>query len=200
LTVAEERPTFWLIAGPNGVGKTTFAFKRLKAVSGSFHFVNLDEIARGLSPLEPKAAERDAARIALARARQFIEIRRTFSMETTLSGATHLDLARLAASNGMAVKLMYFSVRDPQISLDRIARRVAEGGHDVPRDIVLRRFARSFQRLREMIPLADLWRIYEASGLVPLLAAEGQRDRTTHVDEAVVASGSPDLRKAIPTP
>jgi predicted ABC-type ATPase len=46
-------PTFWLIAGPNGVGKTTYAMRHLKSVSGSVNFVNLDEIARGLSPLEP---------------------------------------------------------------------------------------------------------------------------------------------------
>jgi predicted ABC-type ATPase len=198
--VPGERPTFWLIAGPNGAGKTTFAFKRLKAVSGSIHFVNLDEIARGLSPLEPKAAERDAARIALARARQFIDLKRTFSMETTLSGATHLELARLASSQGMDVNLMYYSVRDPLISLERIARRVAEGGHDVPREMVIRRFGRSLQRLREIIPMIDLWRVYEASGLVPQLAAEGRRGRTFHFDDAVISIGSPDLRKAIPSP
>jgi predicted ABC-type ATPase len=172
--MSSDRPTFWLIAGPNGVGKTTFAFKRLKAISGSIRFVNLDEIARGLSPIEPKAAERDAARVALVRARQFIAARETFSMETTLSGATHLELARQAKAAGMAFHLMFFSVRSPVICLERIARRVAEGGHDVPREMVLRRFERSFQRLREIVPLADLWRVYEASGVQPELVIEGQ--------------------------
>jgi len=184
----DAKPAFWLIAGPNGVGKTTFAFKRLKAVSGSIRFVNLDEIARGLSPLEPGAAERDAARVALARARQFIGNRETFSMETTLSGATHLELARSAKAAGMAVNVMYFSVRDPSISLARIARRVAEGGHDVPRDIVVRRFARSFDRLRMLLPLADLWRIYEASGPQPLLALEGSGDTVAFRDQAALAA------------
>ena len=61
-------PTFWLLAGPNGVGKTTYAMRHLRAVSGSIHFVNLDEIARGLSPLDPSAAQADAARVALSRA------------------------------------------------------------------------------------------------------------------------------------
>jgi len=58
---------FWLIAGPHGVGKTIYAFKNVPAVSGSVNFVNLDEIARSLSPLDPRLAEREAARVALAR-------------------------------------------------------------------------------------------------------------------------------------
>jgi predicted ABC-type ATPase len=189
----EARPAFWLIAGPNGVGKTTFALRRLKAVSGSIRFVNLDEIARGLSPLEPRAAERDAARVALDRARQSIAKRETFSMETTLSGATHIALAREATAAGLAVNLMYFSVRDPAICLERIARRVAEGGHDVPAAMVLRRFARSFERLAEIIPHADLWRVYEASGPQPRLALEGRGRDVAFRDEAVLADGHPAL-------
>jgi predicted ABC-type ATPase len=196
--VGDALPTFWLIAGPNGVGKTTFAFKRLKAVSGSIRFVNLDEISRGLSPLDPKAAERDAARIALQRARQFITQRETFSMETTLSGATHMELARAAKTVGMAVKLMYFSVRSPDICLARIARRVAEGGHDVPREMVQRRFDRSFIRAEELLPLTDLWRIYEASGVQPRLAAEGSGRQSAFRDEDVLADGHPALVRMVP--
>ena len=193
--MAGAQPTLWLIAGPNGVGKTTFAFKRLKAVSGSVRFVNLDEIARGLSPLEPKAAERDAARIALARARQFIADRKTFSMETTLSGVTHLALARQAKAAGMDVNLMYFSVRDPSICLERIARRVADGGHDVPREMVMRRFGRSFLRLNEIIPVVDLWRVYEASGQQPELALEGRGRRVLLQNADVLAKGHAELAR-----
>jgi predicted ABC-type ATPase len=185
--MAADRPTFWLIAGPNGVGKTTFAFRSLKAMSGSFRFVNMDEIARGLSPLEPRAAERDAARVALARAAQFIAARETFSMETTLSGATHLALAGRAKNAGMAVNVMYFSVRSPEICLQRIARRVIEGGHDVAEDVVRRRFLRSFARLHELIPKVDLWRCYEASGLHPELALEGTGCELAFCDPDVLA-------------
>ena len=129
-------PTFWLIAGPNGVGKTTFAMKRLEAISGSINFVNLDEISRGLSPLRPAAAEREAARIALSRVANFVDSGATFAMETTLSGKAQLRLIERAHRSGLAANLLYFSARDPDICLERIARRVAEGGHDVPADIV----------------------------------------------------------------
>jgi len=185
---------FWLIAGPNGVGKTTYAFKNVPAVSGSMNFVNLDEIARGLSPLEPRLAEREAARVALSRARHFIAEGAVFSMETTMSGRVHLDLMREARKAGMSPALLYFSVRTPEICLERIARRVAEGGHDVPEDVVRRRFARSHQNLAAYTASADLWRIYEASGAKPCLAAEGRQSETVHTDPDCLAAANSVVR------
>jgi predicted ABC-type ATPase len=173
---------FWLVAGPHGVGKTAYAFKNIPAVSGSMNFVNVEKIARGLSPLDPRVAEREAARVALARARQFIAEGAVFSMETTMSGRVHLDLMREAREAGMSPALLYFSVRTPEICLERIARRVTEGGHDVAEDIVRRRFVRSHQNLPAYTAAADLWRIYEASAAKPCLAAEGQNGRLVHDD------------------
>jgi predicted ABC-type ATPase len=191
--MARERPTFWLIAGPNGVGKTTYAMRHLKAVSGSINFVNLDEIARGLSPLEPSAAQTEAARIALSRARTFIRERSTFAMETTLAGRSHLHLLGAARASGLSTAMLYFSVRDPAICLERIARRVAEGGHDVPEEVVRRRFARSLSNVRRYAEVCDLWRIYEASGPRPALALEGGNQGIRFRDDAVLASGHAGL-------
>lgn len=175
-------PRFWLIAGPNGVGKTTYAFKNVPAVSGSLNFVNLDEIARGLSPLAPRLAERSAARIALARAREFIADGSVFTMETTMSGQSHLGLMQAARAAGLSPCLLYFTVRSPEICLERISRRVAEGGHDVEEAIVRRRFVRSHLNLPAYCGTADLWRIYESSGPKPCLAAEGTRGLLHHLD------------------
>lgn len=186
-----DPPTFWLIAGPNGVGKTTYAMRHLKAVSGSVHFVNLDEIARGLSPLDPSAAQTDAARIALKRARDFIQARQTFAMETTASGLTHLGLVAAAHRAGLRTSMLYFSVNDHRLCLERIARRVAEGGHDVPSEIVERRFHRSHANLPAYARLMDVWRIYEASTSRPVLALEGRRDLLSHADGAMVAVAHP---------
>jgi predicted ABC-type ATPase len=188
---------FWLIAGPNGVGKTTYAFRNVPAVSGSTNFVNLDEIARGLSPLEPRKAEREAARIALARARDFIAHQEVFTMETTMSGQTHLALMREAKAAGLSPTLLYFSVRDPEICLQRISRRVAEGGHDVPGPIVRRRFQRSHENLASYCAVADLWRIYEASGVRPCLAAEGQGTAVVHRDADCLAAANDYVRNFV---
>lgn len=186
---------FWLIAGPNGVGKTTYAFRNVPAVSGSMNFVNLDEIARGLSPLAPRLAEREAARIALSRAREFIAANTVFTMETTMSGHVHLGLMEEARRSGMSPALLYFSVRNPEICLQRISRRVSEGGHDVPEDIVRRRFVRSHRNLAQYTAAADLWRIYEASGPKPCLAAEGQLTRLVHLDPECTAQANDHVRK-----
>ena len=186
-------PTFWLIAGPNGVGKTTFAMKRLEAISGSINFVNFDEISRGLSPLRPAAAEREAARIALSRVAHFIGSHSTFALETTLAGKAQMQLITQAKEAGLAANLLYFSARTPEICLERIARRVAEGGHDVPEDIVRRRFARSLANLPAYLALSDLWRVYEASGPVPMLALEGRRTSLTYRDEDQLGAGHPAL-------
>lgn len=188
------RPRFWLIAGPNGVGKTTYAFKNVPAVSGSLNFVNLDEIARGLSPLAPRLAERAAARIALARAREFIAEGTVFTMETTMSGQTHLGLMQAARAAGMSPCLLYFSVEAPETCLERISRRVAEGGHDVEESVVRRRFLRSHENLPAYCDEADLWRIYEATGLKPCLAAEGAGPAIAHADPDCLAGANAMIR------
>ncbi|MEL6920959.1 MAG: AAA family ATPase [Pseudomonadota bacterium] len=191
----EKEPTFWLIAGPNGVGKTTYAFKSLEALTGTFNFINMDEIARGISPLKPSAFERDAARIALARARTMIATRQTFAMETTMSGQTHMGLIGAAKSNGMRTSLMYFSVENENICMERVARRVAEGGHNVAPSIIKRRFNRSHANLQCYTAICDLWRIYEASGNKPCLALEGQRTELKHRDDACLANGNAMLTR-----
>jgi predicted ABC-type ATPase len=190
----DQMKRFWLIAGPNGVGKTTYAFRNVAAVSGSLNFVNLDEIARGLSPLKPDLAGREAARIALDRAREFIRRGEVFSMETTISGRTHLALMREAKAAGLSPALLYFSVASPEICLERVARRVAEGGHDVPEAIVRRRFERSHANLGAYCASADLWRIYEASGYRPCLAAEGQGRRLVHTDADCLSGANAAVR------
>ena len=173
--MSEERPHFWIVAGPNGVGKTTYAFRHIKAVSGSTRFVNLDEIARGLSPLDPLMEQQRAARVALDLTRSLIADRRSFSIETTLSGKTHLRTIVAAREAGFIVNLLYFLIASPEISLARIARRVSEGGHDVAEADVRRRFTRSIANLPAYIDAVDQWRVFDNATLRPKAVAEGRR-------------------------
>ncbi|MEQ8403370.1 MAG: AAA family ATPase [Roseitalea porphyridii] len=192
--MSRAAPAFWLIAGPNGVGKTTYAFRSLEALTGSVNFINMAEIARGLSPLDPAAAEGDAARLALSRARELIAAGRTFAMETTMSGRVHLRLFEMARAVSMRTHLMYFSAASPEICLQRIARRVAEGGHDVPEPVVRRRFVRSHSNLPRYTAASDLWRLYETSGPRPCLALEGSGRVVAHRDETCLARANPALQ------
>lgn len=186
---------FWVIAGPNGVGKTTYAFRNLQRAAGTLHFVNLDEIARGLSPLVPALAERDAARVALDRARTFLREGVTFAMETTLSGRTHFHLAEEARAFGVPVHLQYFTVPDPAICLERIRRRVSEGGHDVPEAVVRRRFARSLRNLSDFAARCALWRVFDSVSLPPRLVLEGEGGSLRFADEDALTGLAPEVRR-----
>lgn len=168
-------PTLWLIAGPNGVGKTTYAFRHVKAISGSVNFVNLDEIARGLAPIDPESARQAAARVALDRVREFIANRVSFSLETTLAGRTHLRTLQAAAKAHMQVRLLLFFVQTPEICLARVKRRVLEGGHNVDEADVRRRFIRSIANFPDYGALADHWTVFDNTRMTPATAAEGRR-------------------------
>lgn len=167
-------PVLWFVAGPDGVGKTTYAFRHISLVSGSVHFVNVDEIARGISPLAPEIARRAAARVALERVAELIQQNATLSIETTLAGLGHLRTVERARLAGYATRLLYFMPATVDICLGRIARRVAEGGHDVPEADVWRRFFRSMANFQAYCVRSDIWRVFDANGPRPRVIAEGR--------------------------
>lgn len=178
----------WLVAGPNGVGKTTYARRYIEAFSGSRNFVNLDEIARGLSPFDPEAERVRAARVSLDFLRDTLEApnggRRAVTLETTLAGRTHLRTIELAKRHGWRIHLLYFAVRDVEISLARIARRVSEGGHDVPEADARRRFERSIANFPAYAAKADLWRVFDNNANQPVVVAEGRVGCTSFVEDS----------------
>ncbi len=186
-TTSDAAAWFWLIAGPNGVGKTTYAMRHLRAAIGSIHFVNLDEIARGLSPLEPRAADRAAGRVALMRARELIRERRTFTMETTLAGRSHIGLIGEAEARGLRFGLLYFALPSVELCLERVRRRVTEGGHDVPEVDVRRRFSRSFANLATYRARAAEWRIFDNRAARPQAIADGRFGETRFRDADALA-------------
>ena len=165
------------MAGADGVRKTTYAFRHIRAVAGSVRFINLNETARGLSPIDPEAERTEAARIALDRFDAYLRANGgggDFSLETTLAGLTYLRRLRRAKALGWRVHLLYFAVATPEAALSRIARRVSEGGHAVPEADARRRFARSIANLPRYVALADMWRVFDNNGGQPKVAAEGR--------------------------
>ena len=171
-----DQPTLWLIAGPDGVGKTTYARRYLRAVAGTERFVNLDEIARGFSPLTPTPDAETAAaaaRAVLARCAETIAARRSFALETTLAGRTHLRTLERAKAAGFATTLLFCILPDVEIALTRIAARVAAGGHAVPEADARRRFPRACGNFATYAAACDLWRILDTQLAEPRLVAAG---------------------------
>jgi predicted ABC-type ATPase len=174
--VGEAHPVLWLIAGPNGVGKTTYARRYLKQEAGTERFVNLDEIARGFSPLTPTPDAETAAaaaRAVLTRSAENLAARRSFALETTLAGRTHLRTLAAARAAGFGVTLIFCILPDVVMALARIAGRVAAGGHAVPEADARRRFPRACANFAAYAALSDRWRILDTQEPDPRLAATG---------------------------
>ncbi len=182
--MSDHNPELLIIAGPNGAGKTTFINTYLPEYTNVREFVNADLIAKGISPFEPEGAMIEAGRILLTRVHQLIDEKVSFALETTLSGKTYLALIEKAKELGYDVRLYYIYLNSVELSLNRIADRVREGGHNVPREDVLRRYDRSLQNFFELyLPLADEWRIIDNSSKIFNPIASGTSTKRIVVDE-----------------
>jgi len=153
-----RRPNLYIIAGPNGAGKTTFARKFLPDYAKCLEFVNVDLIANGLSPFDPKRAALRAGRIMLEQIHSLAERGLDFGFETTLSGRTYVKLLQDMKKGGYLIHIFFLWITDVELALERIKLRVRNGGHAIPEAIVRRRFGRSLPNfLRIYKPLADSW-------------------------------------------
>jgi predicted ABC-type ATPase len=140
-------PICSIIAGPNGAGKTTFALTYLPEIAHCRNFVNADLIAAGLSPLSPEKGWLTASRLFLTEIREYFERRESFAFETTLSGKTYLRIIQKMIADGWQVHLFYLWLPSVEMSIERVAERVAHGGHDIPREAIIRRYPRSITNL-----------------------------------------------------
>lgn len=162
-----------IIGGPNGAGKTTAAQLVVPRGLEIREFVNADEIARGLSPFNTEHAAFAAGRLMLQRIRELVRNRESFAFETTCAGRTHVPILRTCKADGWRVTLVYLWLPTPKAALDRVARRVREGGHGIPDDVVVRRYWTGLINLRLLyLPLADVAVIYDNSDGQRTLIAE----------------------------
>jgi predicted ABC-type ATPase len=160
---SKPAPRVVVFAGPNGAGKSTHADAILAAL-GIGTFVNADYIARGLSGHNTDAVEFEAGRIMLKRLHQLGQAKVDFAFESTLSSRTFVVYLRTLKSLGYNVAIYYFSLASAQLAIRRVKLRVAQGGHNVPPDVVRRRFGRSLNNFFDLYtPLADEWALFDNS-------------------------------------
>jgi predicted ABC-type ATPase len=148
------------LAGPNGAGKTTF-YRAFLASSG-LYFVNADVIAQELN-VDPYRA----ARISGVFRQQLLDQRVSFVFETVFSDPVgeKLEFLKNAETLGYTVVLFFIVIGSPQISDERVAMRVSQGGHDVPPDKLIERYPRVMRNLqRALLELANI-RVYDNSEL-----------------------------------
>lgn len=167
------RKNIYIIAGPNGSGKTTFAKEFLPDYAKCPNFVNADLIAQGLAPFEPRRAAIKAGRLVLQQIHEFAGSNVDFAFETTLSGKSYVGFLKELKAMGYALHLFFLWIPGPELAIERIKDRVREGGHNVPAEDVRRRFTRgiyNFFKLYE--PLLDSWTLFDNSKAKPVLIAK----------------------------
>ncbi len=159
-----KQPNVIILAGPNGAGKSTTAPLLLRDAFAVDEFVNADAIAQGLSAFAPERVALEAGKIMLRRLRELAEKRSNFAFETTLASRSFAPwLAKLRGA-GYQVHLLFLALPDVQSAQNRVAVRVKLGGHNIPDDIVARRFRAGLRNLFQLyMPIVTSWRIYDNS-------------------------------------
>lgn len=180
--MTESKKTLYIISGCNGAGKTTASLRVLPGVLDCKQFVNADEIARGLSPLDPDSMAIEAGKLMKARAEQLLEGEENFAMETTLSARTYIKLVKRAREKGFRVQLIFFWLKSPETAITRVAQRVQEGGHNVPQNVIIRRYYTGLNNLFNLfMPIVDVWMLFDNSDMQKVMIATGGMDIETKI-------------------
>ncbi len=180
----QKERNLYIIAGCNGAGKTTASFTVLPEMLDCQEFVNADEIARGLSPFNAEGVAIQAGRLMIDRIVYLLKEGVTFAFETTLSTRSYAQLVQQAQRRGYFVTLIFFSLASPEQAAKRVAKRVSQGGHNIPLDVIYRRYASGLRNFFLMYaPLVDYWAFYDNSDCPSRKIACGWKDGRIQVAE-----------------
>ena len=182
---SNDRLHLYIIAGCNGAGKTTASFTVLPEMLNCREFVNADEIAKGLSPFNPEGVAIQAGRLMIDRILHLLKEGETFAFETTLATRSYIKLIQRAQKRGYFVTLLFFSLSTPEQAIARVAKRVSLGGHNIPTEVITRRYDAGLNNLFQLyIPVVDYWTLYNNSNIPGEKIAFGWKDtRLEVVDE-----------------
>ncbi len=152
----------YIIAGCNGAGKTTASYSILPEILNCKEFVNADEIAKGLSPFQPETVAIEAGRIMLNRINDLLAKNKSFAFETTLATRSYVQKIKIAQAQGYHVTLLFFWLQNVEIAQERVKIRVQEGGHNIPDDVIKRRYISGIKNLFDLyLPIVDSGIIFD---------------------------------------
>jgi predicted ABC-type ATPase len=167
----------YIIAGCNGAGKTTASYTILPEILNCEEFVNADEIAKGLSPFNPESVAIESGRIMVNRINELLKKNKDFSFETTLSSKSYSKKIQEAKSKGYRVTLLFFWLQTIDLAIERVKIRVKEGGHNIPIEVIKRRYQNGIQNLFKIyLPIVDTALIFDNSEGNHQLIAEKSKD------------------------
>ena len=174
----------YILAGCNGAGKTTASYTFLPEILDCREFVNSDEFAKSLSPFDPSIASVSASRFMLRRIQYLMERGADFSIETTLATRSLVSIINEARAKSYVITILYLWLQSPEIAIQRVKDRVEAGGHNIPENVLRRRYTTGLKYLFDIyMPICDRWMIADNSGATFMLIAEGDDKRTIIKDE-----------------
>ena len=177
MTSSLEQPTIYIIGGPNGVGKTTFANEFLPHYVRCNEFLNADLIAAGLSPYLPESQNVRASQLMLERMQDLVGKRKTFAFETTLAARSYRQRVLEWKEMGYRVHLFFLWLPKPDMAVLRVANRVKQGGHNIPEHTIRKRYTRGIHNFQSLYrPIVDCWSCLDGSKLPPKLLAQSLGD------------------------
>ena len=175
-------PNLYIISGCNGAGKTTASYTILPEILNCKEFVNADEIAKGLSPFQPETVSFHAGRIMLERINELLDQNVDFAIETTLTTLSYQKTIELAKTKGYTVTLLFFWLNDVNLAIERVKTRVMEGGHNIPEEVIIRRYKKGIKNLTKVfVNLCDYWLVIDNSSRPYTFIAEGNEELETMV-------------------
>jgi len=170
----------YIISGANGAGKTTASYTILPEILDCKEYVNADEIARGLSPFNPDAVNIQAGKLMLERINTLISESEDFAFETTLASKSFVKYINKAQSKGYTTKLVFLWLSAQELAVERVKCRVSEGGHDIPVEVIKRRYKRGLENFFKIYKdSVDSWIFINNSGNPYKIIAEGTQDSET---------------------
>ncbi len=169
-------PKLYIISGCNGSGKTTASYTLLPDLLDCREFVNSDEFAKSLSPFDPSAVSVTASRYMLVKINYLLERKVDFGVETTLATRSLIKIIERARELDYEVTILYFWLDTPDRAVQRVRQRVAAGGHNIPEQVVRRRYVMGLRYLFDTyIPVTDRWVLADNSQSPFTVVAEGTR-------------------------
>jgi predicted ABC-type ATPase len=161
---ADVSPTLHILAGPNGAGKSTL-YRNWLSYETDAEFVNADLLAReALGRHAESQAEAELGQeLANARRDALLRTHQSFVTESTFSHPSKLELIRAARAAGYYIAVYHVNVESPDLAVDRVAARRAEGGHPAPEDRIRKRYERNQPLIREAIQMADRGLVFDNS-------------------------------------
>ena len=195
-----------VVAGPNGSGKSTL-YRKLRQkykILSDFLFINPDEITKELfgnflpdgSP-DSNRKMIAAGKKAISRRKKLLSEGKSFGFETTLSGKSEKKLIFEAIQKGYDLYIVFIALDDPLLNVLRVHSRVQNQGHFVDPVVIVRRYSKSLQNIRELIPLTKGFYLFDNSGISFRLVASLRTSGARGVKNVIVRSRSPQWSQKI---